>query len=79
MWATPGDSDSFPTSHPMGGYDPWAVLTFKINKFPPHGVENRGDSDTKGTHEGGDFDRRNVHICQNPHGLLGKGGAGDSH
>ncbi len=62
-WGNPGDSDSFLTSH-QGGYDHGvqpqgqAVLTFKIKIFPPPGVGNKGDSNTRGTNEAGDFDRR---------------------
>ncbi len=38
------------------------VLTFKIKRFSLPGVGNRGESDTKGANEGGDFDRRNVQM-----------------
>ncbi len=48
--------------------DPGEVLTFKIKRFPTSGVGNRGDSDTKGTNEGGDLDKINFQ-CQNPLGL----------
>ncbi len=53
-----------------------AVLTFKINRFPPSWVGNRGDSDTKGANEGGDFHRRNVQMSESPgsaHGVPGDG------
>ncbi len=58
--------------HPsQGGYENivqarggGAVLTFKIKRFPPAGVGNRGDSDTKGENEGGDFDRWNLLISE---------------
>ncbi len=44
--------------------DPGAFLRFKIKWFPPPGVGNRVDSDTKGANEGGDFDRGNFQMSE---------------
>ncbi len=51
--------------------DPGAVLTFKIKIFSPYGVENRGDSDTRGTNEVGDFDISNFQMSESPESTHG--------
>ncbi len=68
----PGDTDSFLTSHP-GGYDndvqtQGQIWHFKIKRFALPLVGNRGDSDTKGTNEGGDFIKRNFQMSESPGG-----------
>ncbi len=75
----PGDSNRFLTLHP-GRYDkfrqwhsiPGAVLTFKIKRFPPPGVGNNRDSDTKDANEGGDIDRKKIKMSESP-GFASKG------
>ncbi len=47
-------------------FKPGAVLPFKIKRFPPPGVGNRGDTDTNGANGGGDFDRRNGQMSESP-------------
>ncbi len=42
--------------------------------FPPPVVGNRGDSDTKGEHEGGDFDKINFQMPKSPGSAHGGGG-----
>ncbi len=46
--------------------NPGAVLTFKIKRFQTPRVGNRGDSDTKGANESGDFDKRNFQMSESP-------------
>ncbi len=42
--------------------------------------QNRGDSDTKGANEGGDFNRRHFQMSESPGSAhMGGGDAGDSH
>ncbi len=78
--SNPGDSDNFRLSNPAGYdwcSDPGAVLTFKMKRFLPPMVGNRGDSDTKGENDRGYFDKKfsNVRIPW----FCSGGGAGDSY
>ncbi len=59
--ATQGISDTPPWCSDQG-----TVLTFKIKRFPPPGVGNGWDSDTKSANKGGDFDRRNCQMLESP-------------
>ncbi len=67
----PGDSDSF-LIYCTGGYDNGVQTQGQFGhlklRFPPPGVGNRGDSDTKGANECGEFSEE-IFKCQNPLGL----------
>ncbi len=57
----PGDSDI-----PIQGAMTLEFRYFKIKRSPHSGVGNRGDCDTKGANEDGNFDKINFQMSETP-------------